>query len=79
MMWKITNLHSHLVNCHVCSTQRVCAAFWALSGMAGIEKGLRTNRDSGLSLDETNFDDEITFEEATSGHACTSICLYIYE
>jgi len=48
------------------------AAFWALGGLVGIEKGLRTNRKSGLSLDETAIDGTITFEEATNGHASTS-------
>ncbi|GAB1316888.1 plasma membrane calcium [Madurella fahalii] len=38
-------------------------AFYALGGLAGLEKGLRTNRDSGLSIDETTLDGAVTFEE----------------
>jgi Ca2+-transporting ATPase len=42
--------------------------FYALGGLAGLEKGLRTNRTSGLSVDETTFDGSVTFEEvATKG------------
>ena len=33
----------------------------------GLEKGLRTNRETGLSLDEHTFVDSISFEEATGG------------
>lgn len=38
-------------------------AFYALGGLAGLEKGLRTNRESGLSVDETTLDGSVTFEE----------------
>ncbi|KXX72931.1 Calcium-transporting ATPase 2, partial [Madurella mycetomatis] len=38
-------------------------AFYALGGLAGLEKGLRTNRDSGLSVDETNLDGAVAFED----------------
>lgn len=38
-------------------------AFYALGGLAGLEKGLRTNRDTGLSADETTLDGEVAFEE----------------
>jgi Ca2+-transporting ATPase len=38
-------------------------AFYALGGLAGLEKGLRTNRDTGLSVDETTLDGAVTFEE----------------
>src|SRR6185295_1773376 len=38
-------------------------AFYALGGLAGLEKGLRTNRNSGLSADETGVDGTVTFEE----------------
>ncbi|KXX78339.1 Calcium-transporting ATPase 2 [Madurella mycetomatis] len=38
-------------------------AFYALGGLAGLEKGLRTNRDSGLSIDETTLDGSVAFEE----------------
>lgn len=38
-------------------------AFYALGGLAGLEKGLRTNRDSGLSVDETTLDGAISFTD----------------
>jgi Ca2+-transporting ATPase len=38
-------------------------ALYALGGLAGLEKGLRTNRDTGLSVDETTIDGAVTFEE----------------
>ncbi|KAK6380637.1 plasma membrane calcium [Exophiala oligosperma] len=40
------------------------AAFHALGGLAGLEKGLRTNRRSGLSADEMGLDGSVSFEEA---------------
>ncbi|RYP10185.1 hypothetical protein DL764_000806 [Monosporascus ibericus] len=42
------------------------AAFYRLGGLAGIEKGLRSNRDTGLSVDEKHLDGEVSFEEATA-------------
>ncbi|KAJ4293887.1 plasma membrane calcium [Collariella sp. IMI 366227] len=42
------------------------SAFWKLGGLAGIEKGLRSNRHTGLSMDETSLADSVSFEEATS-------------
>ncbi|KAF2651479.1 calcium-translocating P-type ATPase [Lophiostoma macrostomum CBS 122681] len=42
------------------------AAFHALGGLDGIEKGLRTDRNAGLSVDEQRWDDAVTFEEATT-------------
>ena len=39
-------------------------AFYALGGLAGLEKGLRTNRQSGLSVDEAGLDGTISFDEA---------------
>lgn len=42
------------------------AAFYALGGLAGLEKGLRTDRKSGLSVDEQALDGKISFEEATA-------------
>ena len=42
------------------------SAFWALGGLAGLEKGLRTNRKSGLSIDEVSLDGQVSFDEATS-------------
>lgn len=41
------------------------AAFHALGGLAGLERGLRTDSRSGLSLDEAYLDGAISFEEAT--------------
>lgn len=38
-------------------------AFYALGGLAGLEKGLRTNRETGLSVDETTLDGTVPFEE----------------
>ncbi|KAK3936057.1 hypothetical protein QBC46DRAFT_357797 [Diplogelasinospora grovesii] len=38
-------------------------AFYALGGLAGLEKGLRTNRETGLSVDETTLDGAVRFEE----------------
>ncbi|KAG9230704.1 calcium transporting P-type ATPase-like protein [Amylocarpus encephaloides] len=40
------------------------SAFYALGGLAGLEKGLRSNRKSGLSVDEADLDGTVTFEEA---------------
>jgi Ca2+-transporting ATPase len=40
------------------------SAFMALGGLAGIEKGLRSNRETGLSVDETTLDGAVTFDEA---------------
>jgi Ca2+-transporting ATPase len=40
------------------------AAFYVLGGLAGLEKGLRTDRRAGLSVDEVNLDGTVTFEEA---------------
>ncbi|CAG9986830.1 unnamed protein product [Clonostachys byssicola] len=42
------------------------AAFVALGGLSGLEKGLHTNRQSGLSVDEKHPPYNITFEQATS-------------
>jgi Ca2+-transporting ATPase len=41
-------------------------AFYALGGIDGIEKGLRTDRKAGLSLDEATLDGVVTFEDATT-------------
>ncbi|KAH0377963.1 calcium-translocating P-type ATPase, partial [Aureobasidium melanogenum] len=40
-------------------------AFHALGGISGIEKGLRSDRKSGLSLEEQHLDGQVSFEEAT--------------
>lgn len=39
-------------------------AFYALGGLAGLEKGLRTNKQSGLSVDEVGLSGHVSFEEA---------------
>ncbi|KAL1985174.1 hypothetical protein VTN96DRAFT_8196 [Rasamsonia emersonii] len=39
-------------------------AFHALGGLSGLEKGLRTDRRTGLSVDETYLDGTVSFEEA---------------
>lgn len=44
------------------------SAFYKLRGMNGIEKGLRSNRKSGLSAEETYLDGQVSFEEATAKH-----------
>ncbi|KAF2739008.1 calcium transporting P-type ATPase-like protein [Polyplosphaeria fusca] len=41
-------------------------AFHALGGLDGLEKGLRTDRKAGLSVDEQTWDGAISFEEATT-------------
>ncbi|KAH8722336.1 hypothetical protein GQ44DRAFT_622873 [Phaeosphaeriaceae sp. PMI808] len=41
-------------------------ALYALGGLEGLEKGLRTDRKAGLSIDEQNLDGVVTFEEATT-------------
>ncbi|KAI5251963.1 calcium-translocating P-type ATPase [Aureobasidium subglaciale] len=40
-------------------------AFHALGGISGIEKGLRSDRKTGLSLEEQHLDGHVSFEEAT--------------
>lgn len=42
------------------------SAFVALGGLRGIERGLRTNVESGLSIDETSLNGRVTFENATT-------------
>jgi P-type Ca2+ transporter type 2C len=39
------------------------SAFYAMGGLAGFEKGLHTNRSSGLSVDEVTIDSAVTFEQ----------------
>lgn len=57
-------------------------AFYALGGLAGLEKGLRTDRKSGLSVDEVRLDGSVTFDEVatkgtspygTSGHTAPTL------
>ncbi|KAF1811946.1 calcium-translocating P-type ATPase [Eremomyces bilateralis CBS 781.70] len=40
-------------------------AFYALGGLGGFERGLRTNRTSGLSIDETVLEGGVSFYDAT--------------
>lgn len=40
------------------------SAFFALGGLAGLEKGLRTDRKAGISMDESDLDGTVTFDEA---------------
>ncbi|CAK7267885.1 plasma membrane calcium [Sporothrix epigloea] len=39
------------------------AAFYSLGGLAGLEKGLRTDRKAGLSIEETSLDGTVSFED----------------
>ncbi|RHZ44952.1 putative P-type calcium ATPase [Aspergillus thermomutatus] len=48
-------------------------AFHALGGLQGLEKGLRTNLRSGLSVDETTLDGTVSFEEVASSGAQNSL------
>ncbi|CAK4033874.1 cation-transporting atpase fungi [Lecanosticta acicola] len=41
-------------------------AYVALGGIRGIEKGLRTNVETGLSADESQLDGSVSFEEVTA-------------
>ncbi|KAK4551812.1 plasma membrane calcium [Recurvomyces mirabilis] len=47
-------------------------AFHALGGLAGIEKGLRSDRNTGLSMDESRLDGAVSFEEATASSSPAS-------
>lgn len=58
------------------------SAFYALGGLTGLEKGLRTDRKSGLSVDEVRLDGPVTFDEVatkgaspygTSGHTAPAL------
>ncbi len=44
-------------------------AFYALGGPTGLEKGLRTDRHSGLSVDEVGLDGPVSFDEAVRAGA----------
>lgn len=44
-------------------------AFHALGGLRGLEKGLRTDRQSGLSVDEEDLNGTVTFEDALAAAA----------
>jgi Ca2+-transporting ATPase len=48
------------------------AAFHALGGLAGLEKGLRTDRKAGLSVDEKDLDGVVSFEQALAAAKNTS-------
>jgi Ca2+-transporting ATPase len=48
------------------------SAFHALGGLDGLEKGLRTDRKAGLSIDEQNLDGAVTFGDATTPSAIES-------
>ena len=45
------------------------AAFHALGGLAGLERGLRTSRVSGLSVDELGLDGTVSFDTAVQAGA----------
>ncbi|KAF2232717.1 calcium-translocating P-type ATPase [Viridothelium virens] len=47
--------------------------FHAVGGLAGLERGLRTSRSSGLSWDEQYLDGVVTFEDATNLSASTPV------
>lgn len=42
------------------------AAFYALGGITGLEKGLRTDRQSGLSVDEVGLPGKVSFDQAVT-------------
>ncbi|KAJ5135625.1 ATPase P-type K/Mg/Cd/Cu/Zn/Na/Ca/Na/H-transporter [Penicillium bovifimosum] len=42
------------------------SAFYALGGLRGLEKGLRTDTKSGLSVDETTLDGTVSFDDVAS-------------
>ncbi|KAI9665233.1 MAG: hypothetical protein M1829_005771 [Trizodia sp. TS-e1964] len=46
------------------SNPKSLPAFYAVSGLRGLSKGLRTNLQTGLSLDETVLEGSVSFEEA---------------
>ncbi|KAL5336921.1 hypothetical protein BJX70DRAFT_258312 [Aspergillus crustosus] len=48
-------------------------AFYALGGLAGLAKGLRTDVRSGLSLDEKELDGSVSFNQATAPNNSDSV------
>ncbi|KAH7006390.1 hypothetical protein EDB82DRAFT_493473 [Fusarium venenatum] len=53
------------------------ADFYKLGGLAGIEKGLRLDRTTGLSIDEESATNAVTFEEETNNTTrprCPTVC-----
>ncbi|KKZ68561.1 Ca2+-transporting ATPase [[Emmonsia] crescens] len=55
------------------------SAFYALGGLAGLEKGLRSNCQTGLSLDETVLEGTVSFEEATKKTSISSSSIPIQD
>ena len=49
------------------------SAFWAVGGLAGLEKGLRTHRKSGLSVDEADLDGTVSFDDAKAAGNTVSL------
>ncbi|KAF4953174.1 hypothetical protein FSARC_12449 [Fusarium sarcochroum] len=41
-------------------------AFYALGGLVGLEKGLKTDRNARLSVDETTFDESVAYEDVAA-------------
>ena len=48
------------------------SAFYALGGLSGLEKGLRTDRVAGLSVDEKHLDGSVSFETAKNAAQITA-------
>nr|POE47533.1 calcium-transporting atpase 2 [Quercus suber] len=48
-------------------------AFHAVGGLAGLEKGLRSDRNAGLSMDEGDLDGFVTFKDATAVASSSSV------
>ncbi|CAK4033987.1 Calcium-transporting ATPase 2 [Lecanosticta acicola] len=47
-------------------------AFHALGGLVGLERGLRSDRSTGLSAEEHHLDGQVSFEDATKGGSPSS-------
>lgn len=45
------------------------SAFYTLGGLRGLEKGLRSNRTTGLSTDERHLDGKVSFDDATGSES----------
>jgi Ca2+-transporting ATPase len=41
-------------------------AFYELGGLVGLEKGLKTDRNAGLSVNETTFDESVAYEDVAA-------------
>ncbi|EEY22033.1 plasma membrane calcium-transporting ATPase [Verticillium alfalfae VaMs.102] len=48
------------------------AAFYQIGGLAGLEKGVQSDRKAGLSIEENNVPQHVTYEQATSHLALKS-------